>query len=335
MAKVKAALETASKAGSGTISYRGLEGPALGRYLLELQRKEVSLLRAQQRKLESEEGPPEDAHPARPLTAAELHEASVEEGTEDEEERGLIALRQKIDNSGYHYRDKALEDTLAAILEASGAADKVRLKAVALLNAMEEQREDPRRPSLLSRRFAPILADHCMRGPAKGGDETLMRDTAELMTDWISKQGDDGVDDPLRDCTISCLLSSFLYHGPDHLPCLELLEALFSVETVTDNVDLWTAMARDLRVLLDTKVNTEIRLGRFAYVVTELTATWSGGGDLILRLVELGVHSTLRQMPLLEAETKEEAKWARDQVEIALAALEGSYQTAGREGQLL
>lgn len=34
-----------------------------------------------------------------------------------------------------------------------------------------------------------------MRGPAKGGDETLMRDTAELMTDWISKQGDDGVDD--------------------------------------------------------------------------------------------------------------------------------------------
>lgn len=50
-------------------------------------------------------------------------------------------------------------------------------------------------------------------------------------------------------------------------------------------------------------------------VVTELTATWSGGGDLILRLVELGVHSTLRQMPLLEAETKEEAKWARDQVQ--------------------
>lgn len=80
---------------------------------------------------------------------------------------------------------------------------------------------------------------------------------------------------PLRDCTISCLLSSFLYHGPDHLPCLELLEALFSVETVTDNVDLWTAMARDLRVLLDTKVNTEIRLGRFAYGTPVPLGSWS------------------------------------------------------------
>ncbi|KAF4724419.1 hypothetical protein FOZ63_000797, partial [Perkinsus olseni] len=113
------------------------------------------------------------------------------------------------------------------------------------------------------------------------------------------------------------------HHGPDHLPCLRLLEALFSVESVTDNVDLSAAIARDLRVLLDTRVHTELRLGRFAHMVIALTSSSSGGAELVRRLADLGVHSSLQQMPLLEARTKEEAEWARDEVEIALEALRG------------
>ncbi|KAF4665020.1 hypothetical protein FOL46_003905 [Perkinsus olseni] len=342
IAEVKAVLEAASKTGPESVSYRGLDAHSLARYLLELQREEVAVLKAQDPRLKGDDLPPEDAHPTRSLTPSELHEASVEEvvaylvrvredGDDEEVERGLVALRQKVNNTTYQQRNKHLE----------GVSDQICTRAVSVLSAMENRRENPSRPSTLSRTFAPTLVDRCMHAPPAGGEgspqENLMRDAAELMTEWISKQGDDGVDDfgrprplagflsaqPLRDCTIHCLLNSFLLHGPDHLPCLRLLEALFSVESVTDNVDLSAAIARDLRVLLDTRVHTELRLGRFAHMVIALTSSSSGGAELVRRLADLGVHSTLQQMPLLEARTKEEAEWARDEVEIALEALRG------------
>ncbi|KAF4677220.1 hypothetical protein FOL47_002783 [Perkinsus chesapeaki] len=353
-------LEEASQSGirdPNAVTYRGLTGTSLARYLVELQRKEVQLLKAQRRRMVMEDAPPEDAHPVRALTALELREASFDEavvyvsnvmenGDYGEVERGLIAVRQKL--KCYSRRDRKLEgicaaagsnepprqyvitalsDTLVSLLNTSALPLRVTLRVLDVLSAMEGNREEPDRPSAISRVFAPLLAEKCMLMPPSE-DERVMRAAAELMTEWISKQGDDGIDDPLRDSTINCLLASFLHHGPDHLPCIRLLETLFTADTITDSVDLPLAAARELRVLLDTKVNSEIRLGRFAYAVILLTGESSGGSAMGGRLRELGVDSTLRQMPLLEADSKEEAKWARDQVELALASIEGSHTVA-------